>query len=100
MDGEAEVSIRSNTVKVGRGKSASKGNSEVLLREIKRQIEVDIMGKKKRKKKKKRTRQMKRATGDLWEYNKGSNICAIRDPEGEDEEGGAAKYANIWQKDF
>lgn len=43
---------------------------------------------------------MKRATGDLWEYNKGSNICAIRDPEGEDEEGGAAKYANIWQKDF
>lgn len=43
---------------------------------------------------------MIRATGDLWEYNKGSNICAIRDPEGEDEEEGAAKYANTWQKDF
>lgn len=56
--------------------------------------------KRKKRKKKKRNRQMKRATGDLWEYNKGSNICAIRDPEGEDEEGGAAKYANIWQKDF
>lgn len=56
--------------------------------------------KRKKRKKKKRNRQMKRATGDLWEYNKGSNICAIRDPEGEDEEGGATKYANIWQKDF
>lgn len=51
MDREAEVSIRSNTIKVGRGKSASKGNSEVLLREVKRQIEVDIMGKKKKRKK-------------------------------------------------
>lgn len=57
MDREAEVSIRSNTIKVGRGKSASKGNSEVLLREVKRQIEVDIMGKKKRKKEEKSLRE-------------------------------------------
>ena len=44
---------------------------------------------------------MKRVTRDLWEYNKGSNICAIRNPEGENEEGGGWKsMQKIWQKDF
>ena len=46
-------------------------------------------------------RNMKRVTRDLWEYNKGSNICAIRNPEGEDEEGRDWKsMQKIWQKDF
>ena len=42
-----------------------------------------------------------RVTRDLWEYNRGSNICAIRNPEGEDEEGRDGKsMQKIWQKDF
>lgn len=46
-------------------------------------------------------RKMKRVTRDLWEYNKGSDICAIRNPEGENEEGGGWKsMQKIRQKDF
>ena len=37
----------------------------------------------------------------MWEYNKRSNICVIRVPEGKDEEEGAEKVLKeIWQKDF
>ena len=42
-----------------------------------------------------------RVPRDLWEYNEGSNICAIRNPEGENEAGGGWKsMQKTWQKDF